>query len=138
MATPNISVIFQAIAVVTNQLVANAPQIINFDFANPTLPSGATGGIAAYYEPYFQAGVGGSVVNLPATKIFGLFVQNISTSTGILTVAYTPFGGASTSINIGPSGTVIVFDPSESGTGISAVTLTGISSTQPAAVLVVA
>jgi hypothetical protein len=134
MATPNINVILQAIAVVTNQLVANAPQIVSFDFANPTMPSGSSGGTAAYYEPYFQAATGGSVVNLPAAKVFGVFVQQLGT--GVLNVSYTPFGGVSTTIGLATNGVFIYFDPSEAGQGISALTLTGVASVQSAAVMV--
>ena len=137
MATPNINVVLQSIIAVTNNLITPAPQIINFDFQNPTMPSTGTGGTVAYFDPYFQALTGGSAVNLPVAKVFALAVQNIA-SAGLLTVSYTPFGGSATSINIGPNGVLLLFDPAESGTGISAVTLTGNGGTIPAAVLVAA
>lgn len=135
MPTPNIQIILQAIAAVTNNLLSNAPQIITFDFNSPTLPSGAGLGTGVYYEPYFQAASIGSAVSLPAASVFAILVQNLSL-TANLTITYTPTGGAAASVTLGPSGMFILFDPSETGTGFSALTLTGVGGTVSAAVLV--
>lgn len=137
MSTPNINCILQALAVVTDQNLPNLPQIVNFDFQNPTLSSGVgTGGRAAFWDPYFQAGTGVTVVPLPAVNIFGLFVQNKSATSNLI-INYTPSGGAATPITVGPGGLVIVFDPSEAGQGITAVALSGVGGIVPASVLLV-
>ena len=144
MSTPNINCILQALAVVTDQNATNFPQIASFDFQNPTLPSSgapAGSGSGVFWEPYFQATVGGTSVPFPAgpggiTKAYGLFVQNKS-ATATITVTYTPFGGGPTSIVIGPGGLVIIFDPSEAGTGISSAVIAGTGGTVAASVLVV-
>lgn len=136
MSTPNINCILQAIAVVTNQNLPNFPLIANFDFQNPTLPSAGTGGTAAFWEPYFQAPAGGAGVTLPAAVIFGVFVQNLSTTANLI-VGYTPNGGSASLITLGPNGVFIYFDPSEAGSGIANVNLTGVGSTVSASVLLV-
>lgn len=119
MATPNVQVILQSILTATNNLVSPAPYIANFDFQNPTLNANTI-----FYDPYFQATGGGASVALPASKVFLLAVQNLSTGAA-LTVTVTPFGGAASPIILGPGGVYIYFDPSETGQGISTVTLTG-------------
>ena len=129
MPTPNVNIILQAIVAVTNNLLSNAPQIVNFDFGNPTL-----GGTAAYYEPYFQATTSPVAVPLPSAKNFGVFIVN--QGPGNVTVSYLPFGGVSTSLMLGPGGVFVAFDPSEAGQGISGLSLTGIGSTQSCSVLV--
>lgn len=141
MSTPNINCILQAIAVVTDQNSPNFPPIATLDFQNPTLPiAGVAGGTDSFFDPYFQASVAGTSVPFPVvggvTKAFGLFVLNKSTA-GTLAVNYTPFGGVLASIIVGPRGLVIIFDPSEAGSGIASATLAGIGATVPASVLVV-
>jgi hypothetical protein len=136
VSTPNINCILQALAVVTDQNTTNFPQIASFDFQNPTLPSAATGGTGVYWEPYFQATVGGVVVPLPAAKIFGLLIKNLS-ATSNLTVQYTPAAGLPAPVTVGPGGVFIYFDPSEAGQGITAATLFGVGGTVSASVLVV-
>ena len=74
MATPNVQVILQSILTATNNLVSPAPYIANFDFQNPTLNANTI-----FYDPYFQATGGGASVSLPASKVFLLAVQNLST-----------------------------------------------------------
>jgi hypothetical protein len=130
MPGTNISLILQTILAATNNLASNAPQVVNFDFANPTLI-----GTDFYYNPFVQAPTTGQAITLPASPVFAILVQNQSTS-GILQVAYTPTGQASTISTIGPAGVVILFDPLETGGGWTALTLTGIGGTIPAAVLV--
>jgi hypothetical protein len=130
MPTPNVNLILQAVLAATNNLLSPAPQIATFNLGNPTL--GAT---QFFYEPYFQALVGGSAVSLPATKIFAIIVQNLS-PTAVLSVTHTPFGAAASTSTLGPNGVCIFFDPLETGGGFSALTLTGVGGTVPAAVLV--
>jgi hypothetical protein len=130
----NINVILQAIAVVTNQLAANAPQIVNFDFGNPTMPSAGTGGTSSYYEPFFQAITSPTAVPFPGTKIFGIFILN--QGSGNVTVSYLPTLGVSTSITLGPGGVFIYFNPSEAGQGVTGLSLTGVGGTQSCSVLV--
>jgi hypothetical protein len=119
VATSNIQIILQSILTATNNLVSPAPYIANFDFQNPTMNAATF-----FYDPYFQAQGGGASVALPAAKVFLVAVQNLSTLAG-LTVTVTPFGGAPSGILLGPGGVYIYFDPTESGQGVSAVTLTG-------------
>lgn len=126
----NISAIFQAVITATNNQLSPPPYIANFDFQNPTLNANVI-----FYEPFFQAVTGGgSVVTLPAAKVFAVIVQNID-ATNLLTVTYTPFGGAPTSITLGLQGMFIYFDPNKTGTGISALTLTGTVATTAAFVM---
>jgi hypothetical protein len=129
MPTPNIQVVLQAILSATDNLISPPPYIANFDFGNPTL--GATN---IFFDPYFQALAGGSAVALPAAKVFLIAVKNQS-ATAVLTVTVTPFGGAASSVNLGVGGAYIVIDPAETGTGFSALTLTGVGGTVPAMVL---
>jgi hypothetical protein len=133
MATPNINLIFQALLVATNNLISPPPQIMSFDFGNPTL--GAT---QSYYDSYLQASEAGTVINLPASPCFAAFVQNLS-PTAVLKVTVTPNGNSPTQFFLGPGGVWLMFDPSEtSGGGITALTLTGAAAIVPAAVLVAA
>ena len=129
MATPNMLVILQGIVTLTNNLVSPAPYIANFDLQNPTLNA-----TTVFYDPYFQATTGGVSVPLPAAKVFGLIIQNLST-TNNLTIDVTPFGGSLDPITLGPGGVFIYFDPTETGQGISAVTLLGVGATVSAFVL---
>jgi hypothetical protein len=133
--TPNIQVILQTAVAVMNNLVSPQVQVVNLDLGNPTLPNAGVGGTAVFYDPYFQAIVAGSTVAMPAAKVFGIFVQNLS-STASLTVEVTPFGGVAQFVNYGPGGVCILFDPSEAGTGFSGLTLLGVGGTVPAMVLV--
>lgn len=135
MPTPNVQIILQSVIAVMNNLVSPAKQIITLDFGNPTLPNASTGGTAVFYDPYFQALAGGSVVSLPASPVFVIAVQNTSL-TANLQVTHTPFGAAASTSLYGPGGVCILFDPSEAGGGFSALTLTGVGGTVPAIVLV--
>jgi hypothetical protein len=78
--------------------------------------------------------VGGVSVSLPAAKVFLVAVQNLDVVHNLI-VTVTPFGGASSPITLGPGGVYVYFDPTETGQGISAVTLTGITATVPAFVM---
>jgi hypothetical protein len=135
MATSNVQVILQAVIAVMNNLVSPAVQVITLDFGNPTLPSAGSGGTAVFYDPYFQALVGGSAVSLPGSPVYAIAVQNLST-TANLQVTHTPQGAAASTALYGPGGVCILFDPSEAGGGFSALTLTGVGGTVPAMVLV--
>lgn len=136
MPTPNVNLILQAVVALQNNLISPAPQIAKMDFGNPTMGgTNSVGGTQFFYEPYFQALVGGVAVTLPAAKIFAIFVQNLS-PTGVLQVTFTPFGGAPCPVNYGPNGLCILFDPLETGTGFSGLTLAGVGGTIPASVLV--
>jgi hypothetical protein len=132
MSTPNINCILQGILAVTNNLAPNAPQVASIDLQNPTL-----NGTVFFYEQYLQAtttGVGQGMPG-PAGKAFVVLVQNLST-TSELQVTVTPTGGTPTTFTYGPGGVFIHFDPTEDGTGISALTLTGVGGTVPCSVLV--
>jgi len=126
----NINLILQAVLAMTDNLQSPSPQIGSFDLGNPTMLA-----TQFFYEPYFQALVGGSAVALPATTVFAIFILNKSTS-AILSVTHTPTGGAASTATYGPGGTCILFDPPETGGGFMALTLTGVGGTVPAAVLV--
>ena len=137
MSTPNINCILQAIVVVTDQKASNFPQIASFDFQNPSLPSGANGGTVVYWEPYFQASTIGSSVPLPAQITYGLFIRNLSLTANV-NLTYTPAASVPTTIFLGPGGVFVYFDPSEAGTGITAITLTGVGGIVSLSILAVA
>ena len=130
MSTPNLFIQLQAILAVSKQLNQIPPYIVTYDFGNPQ--QSAT---AELFEPYFQATTGGVVVPLTAATIFTAFVQNLH-ATALLRVTVTPTGQSAQPYTLGPGGMWIYFDPLETGGGITALTLTGIVSTVPAAVLV--
>ena len=130
MTTPNTNVELQAIVTASNNLITPPPYIANFDFGNPTL--GAT---SYFQEPYFQATTGGVAVALPASPVFFILIQNLH-ATAILRVTVTPTGQAASASTCGPGGVVIFFDPLEIGGGFTALTLTGLSVTVPAFVMV--
>jgi hypothetical protein len=132
---PNLQVIMQSIVAVTNALVTNAPQIQTLDFQNPTM-----NGTTVFFDPYLQATTSGTVVTLPllpSGKVYGLFVQNLS-ATNNLQIIYTPFGLGIASFQVGPNGVFVIFDPSESGSGFSNLTVQGIGGAVSAMVLVAA
>ena len=131
MPTPNLNVILQGIIAVQNNLAPNSPQITTLDLQNPTF-----GGTAVFFDPYFQATIGLAPVTLPASRVFGIVVQNLST-TNPLQVIYTPYLLPQVSTTFGPGGVFISFDPAETGTGYTSLILSGISVTVPAMVLVV-
>lgn len=130
MATPNINLILQAVFSMLNNQQSPSPQIGTLDFGNPTF--GAT---AVYFDPFFQALAGGSQeVTLPAAKVYCFAVQNLS-STGNLQVNYTPSLHGQTTITIGPGGLLIYMDPTSNQTGVTELSLSGISAICPAMVL---
>jgi hypothetical protein len=138
MSSPNINLILQATLAVLNVQVSPSVQMAVMDFSNPTLPSGAavaTGGLQFSYDAFFQALNTGSSFPLPASKVFAILVQNLS-PTAVLQVAHTPFGGSASTSSYGPGGVFVVFDPTETGVGFSALTLTGVGGTVPCQVLV--
>lgn len=130
MSTPNLFIQLQAILAVSNQLNQIPPYIVNYDIGNPQ--QSAT---AELFEPFFQATTGGVSVPLTGSPVFTVFVQNLHAS-ALLRVTVTPTGQAAQPYTIGPGGVWIYFDPLETGGGITAITLAGIASTVPAAVLV--
>lgn len=123
---PNLNVIVSAN--ITVQDIAGSTTPVNRNLGNPTL--GAT---ANYFDAYFQAASTGTAVPLPGRSYF-IYVQNLSPSAN-LTVEWTPFGSASSSIILGPGGFITFMDPSETvatNGGIAAMTLTGAGGTVPA------
>jgi hypothetical protein len=133
--TPNLNIILQAVIAIMNNQVSPTVQIGTFDFGNPTLPSGATGGTAFFFEPYFQCPIAGSNVLFPISPAYLIAVQNLS-PTANLQIQHTPNGSVSNTAIYGPGGVFIAFDPKESGSGFTILTLTGIGGTVPAMVLV--
>lgn len=132
MSTPNLFIELQAILAVSNQLSQIPPYIVNFDFGNPT--QSAT---QSFFDPFFQAAnPGPTTVNLPASPAFTVLIQNISQTGQVLIVNATPAGGSSQAYRIGQGGVWMYFDPLETGTGITALTLAGAASTTPAMVFV--
>lgn len=131
MSTPNMNVELQAILTVTDNLLTPPPYTDNYDFQNPTC--GATNLLKL---PFFQATTGGAAVTLPASPVFFIFVQNLSSSGALLHVTHTPTGGSASTCSIGQGGVVILYDPLETGGGFTALTLTGIGGTVPAFVMV--
>lgn len=118
---PNLSIELQAILAVSNQLSQIPPYIVNFDFLNPT--QSATG---SFFDPFFQAAnPGPTAVPLPAATVFSVLIQNLSQTGQVLIVNVTPTGGASQAYRLGQNGIWIYFDPLETGTGITALTLAG-------------
>ena len=129
---PNLSIELQAFLAVANLANPIPPYIVTYDFGNPTLQ-----GTSSYFDPYFQATTGGVAVPLPATPVFCVFIQNVTSTAVILQIAVTPTGGAPQNYLLGQQGLWMYSDPSEtSGDGISAITLTGLVSTASAMVFV--
>jgi hypothetical protein len=136
MPTANMQIILQAVVAVQNNLAVDNPVISTFDFQNPIMFA-----TQVAYEPYFQALTTGSQLELFRwTAIYGLFIQNLS-PTNALTVTYiTPAtgGGPNNTATISDGGVLMIFDPEETGGGISNVLLTGLGATVPCFVLAAA
>lgn len=84
-----------------------------------------------YYNPAFQAGTSPTTVPLPPTATGGVcvaYVKNLD-PTNNLTVTYTWGAGSPTSIVLIPSGVFMIFQPTETGQGISALSLTATAAT---------
>jgi hypothetical protein len=131
VSTPNLFIQLQAILAVSNQLNQIPPYIVNYDFGNPQ--QSAT---VELFEPFFQATTGGVAVALPVSPAFAVMVQNISSGSTLLRVTHTPTGQAASQCTLGPGGIFCYFDRTETGGGITALTLTGIAATCPAMVFV--
>jgi hypothetical protein len=131
MSTPNINCILQAVVAATNNLLSPQPQIVNFDFGNPTL-----GAKLLEFIPYFMAfTTPGTAVALPIVPSFVLMVQNLS-ATANIQVAVTPGGSGQAVFPIGPQGLFIYMDPTETTAGITAATIIGVGGSVPTMLLV--
>jgi hypothetical protein len=120
----NISIILQAQWVITDTTLSPSPSIVTRQLNNPTLAA-----TVAYYDPFFQTVAGTKAIPLPAATVWVLYVRNLST-TGNITLNYTPAGGASTSVILvagataGNGGLFTYAQPAESAGGITAATIT--------------
>jgi hypothetical protein len=128
----NIQAIFQGILIATDNSQSPAPYVANIDLQNPTLT-----GTKFYYDAFFQALNTGSNVPIgagPSAEAFLILV--INRATGInLQINVTPTGGSTQEVGIfGPGGVCMLMDPTETGIGWTALTLTGVGSTCPATV----
>jgi hypothetical protein len=133
LATPNIAAILQCILIAEDVTQSPPPYVANIDFQNPTL-----NGTKFYYDAFFQALDTGSNVPIGGggggVDAYLILVINRSTGTN-LQVTVTPTGGAAAIVGtFGPGGVCLLMDPTESGIGWSALTLTGVGATCPATV----
>jgi hypothetical protein len=131
VSTPNLFIQLQAILAVSNQLNQIPPYIVNYDFGNPQ--QSAT---VQLFESFLQAVTAGVTLQLPQATVYCVLVQNISSSGTLLRVTHTPSGQAASQCTLGQNGIFCYFDPTETGGGITALTLTGIAATCPAMVFV--
>lgn len=80
-------------------------------------------------------------VTLPGTPVQGAFIQNLSAvAHTLLTVTWTPQGGASAAIQVlAPSGVLFFLNPTtETGGGISALSLVASAASTPVQYLLIA
>jgi hypothetical protein len=129
----NIQAIFQGILTGIDNSQSPAPYVANIDLQNPTLT-----GLKFYYDAFFQALSTGSNVPIgagPGAEAFLILVINRSVANITLQVNVTPTGGSTQEVGVfGPGGVCLLMDPTESGVGWSALTLTSGSGTIPATV----
>jgi hypothetical protein len=116
---------------VTLQAVDNTANVTPVNSAASGITLGAT---VIAYDRYFQVGTTATTFNLPGTTAWFLYVRNLGTN--VVTVTYTPTGGAAQSIDVcpvtnGQGGVFLYFNTVETGKGITAVTLTAASATTP-------
>jgi hypothetical protein len=128
----NIQAIFQGILTGIDNSQSPPPYVANIDIQNPTLT-----GTKFYYDAFFQALNTGSNVPIgvgPGAEAFLILVINRATGTN-LQINVTPTGGSTQEVGIfGPGGVCLLMDPTETGIGWTALTLTGVGITCPATV----
>jgi hypothetical protein len=124
--TPNLQVILQAILAVTD---ANGEQVSTFDVGNPSL-----GARAVFIDRNVQATIFPVAVAFPAINMFFVLAQNVGTTP--LQIQFAPNGLSLTAVTVGPTGFFLLIDPTETGTGIWSLHLSGLTQTVPALVAV--
>lgn len=133
MPSANIQAIFQGILIATDNSQSPAPYLVNLDLQNPTLT-----GLKYYFDSFFQV-PNGAPINVPiggggGAESFFLLIINRST-TNSLQINVTPTGLSSQEVGtFGPGGVCVLMDPTETGLGWSALTLTGLGAIVPATI----
>jgi hypothetical protein len=122
--TANLQLILQSIVAITD---ANGNQVGAFDMGNPSL-----GAAASFVDRNVQATAAPVTVNLPAANVFSVLVQNVGVNP--LQIRFTPNLGSAVSFIVGPTGFMIMHDPTETGTGFSQLSVSGLTLTVPAVV----
>jgi hypothetical protein len=113
----NLSVVLSASLTVADTSLSPAPTIVSRSFNNPTFAA-----TTVFYDPFF---VSPGTVNLPAATVYVVRVRNLN-GAGNLTVAFTPVGGgAASSFVLIPGAEFNLFEPANTGGGITALSLTG-------------
>lgn len=121
---PNLSIVLSANLTASDTTLSPSPTIVSRSFNNPTLSA-----TVSFYDPFFQAAAGGSVVTLPAATCWIAFVKNLDAAAN-LTVAWTAVGAAgSSTMLLVPGGIFVYFQPSEGAGGFTAMTLTASAGT---------
>ena len=132
----NLSLVTSCTLTVTDTTLSPSPTIVSRSLNNPTLNN-----ITVFYDPFFQALAGGSVVNLPAATAFFAYVKNLSAATNV-TVAWTAVGAAGSSTMLLLPGGVFLYglvgNSPLAGGGFTAMTLTGAAATCSCDVLIAA
>jgi hypothetical protein len=91
-----------------------------------------------FYEPFLQVPITPLTINLPAANVSVVVVTNKGLTN--LSVTFTPNGSTSTTVTLEPGELFVYFqtgNPVSAG-GITALSLTSASSTQPAEILLAA
>ncbi len=125
-----LNIVFTMELAVANTTISTTP--LNDVPGNLTLAA-----TTVYWNPAFQAAITATTVPLPPTTTGGVcvvYVKNLD-PTNNLTVTYTFAGGSPTNVILIPSGVFLIFQPTETGEGISALSLTATSATINAEVL---
>jgi hypothetical protein len=127
---PNLSVLLNATLSATDTTLSPSATIVTRNLNNPTLSA-----TVVFYDPFFQAAAGGSVVTLPAATVWIVYVKNLDAAAN-LTVSFTPTGGGAETCILVPGGVFLYFQPTEGAGGITALTLTASAGTISTEVLV--
>ena len=89
---------------------------------------------AFYYDQYFQVGTSVTTAQLPATTIWVAYARNLGSN--VVTLTYTLSVGGTGTVPLSPvtngfGGVWAIFETTESGAGITAVTLQATGSITP-------
>jgi hypothetical protein len=115
----------------TDTTLSQSATIVTRNLNNPTLVA-----TVAFYDPFFQAAVGGSAVTLPAATCWIAYVKNLD-AVANLTVQWNAVGSAGNStMLLVPGGVFVYFQPTEGAGGFTTMTLTASAGTINTEVLV--
>jgi hypothetical protein len=122
--TSNLQLILQTVIAVTDSTGA---QVATMDLESPTLAASA-----AFIDQNVQATIAPLQIQFPAVNMFSMLVQNVGTTP--LQIRFAPNLGPQSSFTVGPTGFMVMHDPTETGTGFWFLALSGITTTVPAIV----